>query len=320
MAFRIHSMKMVLVLARFLGVAFLVGVIVGCEADPSPARPSPVAAALQLSVFPSTLLLSGSTVRITANVVDTQEARHGGAIVRFTTSSGELSATSAVTSSGGEASVTLTASARTTVTATGDGIGSRSIDLPAVAPFRITIEPLNGLPTFTPADEWRGFASVTSAASVVSPPPVAGFETSCGTKMPSSHPGSTQLFFSCGQFPAGVHRITVTGSTASGWTTARNLTVHVIVPATTIDTVEISSAVFRSEDNKTAVSFSVMKWPGQSGAHQYTWDFGDGDIDQTPLSYIDHTYKNGPQERRVSVVVTQRGGATIATGRTAGRW
>src|SRR5262249_45397715 len=96
---------MVRAMRRTIAGAFLSGVLLaGCGSDnPSPAAPTPspspspapapTASRLDVSASPTLLLLSGSTVTVTARLVDSAGAPLAGRTIQLSTNSGTLSAT-----------------------------------------------------------------------------------------------------------------------------------------------------------------------------------------------------------------------------------
>ena len=96
---------------RHIAIVLALVAVTACDdADTVPVQPSRTASALTLTAFPTTVLRSGSDVRVTARVTDGQGALIEGTSVTFTSSSGSLNPPSATTSSSGTASVTLSAS------------------------------------------------------------------------------------------------------------------------------------------------------------------------------------------------------------------
>lgn len=292
--------------------------LVGCDgSSPATPLPSPVAAAIALSASPSTILLSGSRVQVTARVTTATGGAFSGARVAFTTTAGALSPTEAVTRDGGEASVILDAAAPAQVTAAADGVGGRTLQLPAVAPFRLELAPA-GVTTSAvhpTADPWRGVVTVTPAAGIVNPPSPERLMTTCGSGNDVSYPGvaSGQIFFSCA-LGVGRHVVSATARMPNGWTVTSSLAVDVDV---IVVERPIYYTVVESGRGRVVVSFSVET---RSDGWRHVWDFGDGRRDTTALPFVDHVYESGNREREITVRVTNRDGRTIATGRLVGFW
>jgi Big-like domain-containing protein len=202
-------------------------VVTGCDdPDSVPVQPSRTASVLTLSAFPTTVLRSGSDVRVTARATDGQGALVEGTPVTFTASSGALSTPAASTSSSGTASVTLSASDVARVTASLSSGASAAIDLPAVSPFTLALERpstvLVGGTTFG--------ALITPNTAVVNPPAPTAVTINCG--FGSAVDVTATRTHRC-EFPsAGDFVVEAAARTANGWTIAERVQITAVTSAT----------------------------------------------------------------------------------------
>ena len=196
------------------------------DADTVPVQPSRIASALTLTAFPTTVLRSGSDVRVTVRVTDGQGGLVEGTAVTFTSTSGSLSTSSASTSSNGAADVTLSASDATRVTASLPTGASAALDLPAVAPFTLTLDRPS---TVLVAGTTFG-VQITPNASVVNPPAPTAVTINCG--FGSAVDVTATRTHRC-EFPsAGDFTVEAAARTANGWTLSERAQVTAVVSAT----------------------------------------------------------------------------------------
>jgi hypothetical protein len=244
-------------------------VVTGCDdPDSVPVQPSRTASVLTLSAFPTTVLRSGSDVRVTARATDGQGALVEGTPVTFASTTGALNTSSATTSSSGNASVTLSASDAARVTASLSTGPSAAIELPAVAPFTVAIERpptilVNGA-TFS--------ARVTMNSSVPGPPVPTMVTIHCG--FGSAVDVTTTLSHRC-EFPsAGDFTVQATAHAANGWTISDSVPVTAGTPsssnspAVSVRAVEIGRYGGSAEWRFTATASAPMG--------RFEFDFGDG--------------------------------------------
>jgi hypothetical protein len=202
--------------------------VAGCDsADPTPVRPSPTPSRVALSVFPTSVLRSGSSVTLTARVTDDAGSNVTDTAVAFATSTGELSAASASTGSAGMATVTLTASEPARVTATAGGARAE-VDLEAVAPFSVRVSPRGTVGVGATVDVP---VEVQLNRSVADPPRPAAVTIDCGTG------GGTQdvtvtLVGRCTFANTGSYTVRASARAANGWTVTDSTDVSIANPTT----------------------------------------------------------------------------------------
>ena len=257
-----------------IAVALAVVVVTGCDdADSIPVQPSRTASALTLSAFPTTVLRSGSDVRVTARVTDEHGGLIEGTTVNFSTTSGTLTPSAATTSSSGTASATLSASDVARVTASLASGASAAIDLPAVAPFTIAIDRPSTVPvagaTFT--------VQVTPNGGVVSPPGPALVTINCG--FGSTVDVTASRSHQCVFPSAGDFTVEAAAGAANGWTTSERVQVTATTSpsspsptnpsaAVSLVAVEIGRQTGRAEWRLSATATVPMA--------RFEFDFGDG--------------------------------------------
>jgi hypothetical protein len=197
-----------------------------------PGSPSAVTSAsnLTFTVQPSALLLSGSTVTITARVRDDKGTNAVGSQVTFTTSAGTLNHTIVTTDGTGFATVELTAGEAASVTATTANTAG-TVAIPAAAPYSVTIAP-QGAVTVNQAATL--LVTVTPNRMIVSPPSPDSVSVSCGPGLPlvaMSGAGRTCTFPTVGSTV-----VSVSAPSANGWTANSTAAVQVnaVVVAPTV--------------------------------------------------------------------------------------
>ena len=232
-----------------------------------------------ISASPQTLGPAGGSAQVNARVEDTSGAGVAGVPVTFTTNTGSLSASSAVTDETGTARTTLTTTREATVTANVAG---------KTAEITIGLNPRTGVTITGPttsvsAGQPASFTvSVGSTANVrdVSVDFGDGRRISLGALSGSTTVQNTYT-------TAGTYSVTATATEASGFTEQVSTTVTIlpaqppgviITPSTTTPTVNQIFTVTATVSGAT------------STIQRYLWDFGDGRTrettgPQTTLSY-----------------------------------
>lgn len=285
--------------------------LAGCrDMQPMPVGPSPVASRLTLTASPSAVLLSGSTVTLSAQLLDANGARVPDALLRFATNTGSLSRSDGVTNANGDVALTLTASAPATVSATGPGVPQVSTTITAVAPFTLTVvAPGQTFVDDTPID----VAIIPTTALGAAPSP-ATVTVRCGTAAAQALNGAIGTLTSRCSFPGtGPQTITATATTANGWSTSASL--RVTANARPTPPQQESNAIVlryrRTQTTRTSVTVEFTVSTTGDTAHlnltDYQWDFGDGSTNTSSSGQIDHTYAT-PGDKDVSVAVRERNG------------
>lgn len=262
---------------RTTSVLALAILAASCGDIQSPTAPSPIATSrITISASAPAFLTSGSTLTLTAHVSGSDNVNVRDVTVHWTTSTGGLSATDARTvGDSGDASVTLTGSTPTTVTASAQGVtATRTLDV--LEPFRVEVSA--NPQAFT--DGTETFVTVQRATGVSDVLP-AGLTLSCGTGAPLSLApafGTTQARCT---FPApGDYTITANASTANGWRTSASTRVTVAtragpsVPGAPAPAVTVAVRTFGPDSQRGVTVVTDVTPDGQ--AETFDYDFGDG--------------------------------------------
>lgn len=189
--------------------------------------------------------------------------------------------------------------------------------------FTLTIQPVSSVPTLV-GDAWRGLVTVTPTISIVRPDLPVQVVTSCGTQTRTYRGVSSgDIFFSC-LLGLGAHHVTARAETSDGHAVTAVTTATVAYPDAVIVplhyAVILSSGAIGSSPAWTDVTFSVRT---VDYAHRHHWDFGDGSVDTTIQSSVDHRFvkpSTGTNDRIVTVRVVADDGRLVATGRVIGKW
>jgi hypothetical protein len=251
---------------KFLVLALFVLPIVACD-DPDlvPVRPSPVAAQVTLSAFPTALLASGSEVRVTVRVTTTSGANFEGRLTLATTA-GTLDRTEAQTDASGQVTVILTSSEAATVTATVNGM-TGSVAIPAVPPFTVAVQ--------APAGEVPVGAVdlpivVTRTPGFVNPPLPASVTVDCGTG--SALVDVTTLSAARCTFPSQArYTVTAFARASTGWTTTDRVTLTVVHPAAPVGPLSLALSTSHVGGTEWRIRASAG-----TPMRSFYFDFGDG--------------------------------------------
>lgn len=259
--------------------------LAGCTPGAVAPRPTPQAADVTLSAFPSTVLRSGSTVTITGVIRDASGTRlQDGTAATLASSDGTLSKTDVTTNSAGEFQVTLTSSAPTTVRASSSGHGA-AVEIAAADPFTISLNSDGGIA----GGQVTVTVAVTPTSGIASPPNPATVTASCrsgaGTTTLEGRLG--QQFLTCVYPSAGTYAATATATAANGWTrsASRDVTVGAGPAALTI----IATTSFALGGGRAYV-FSTG---GTLAPRSWVWHFGDGAARATSDAGVYHSYQSG---------------------------
>jgi hypothetical protein len=304
--------------AAALAIVVLAAIVfAGCDgAKLNPVAPSATITAsnLTLAVQPSALLLSGSTVTITARVRDDKGTNAVGSQVTFTSNVGSLNHTIVTSDGTGFATVELTAAEAAYVTvSTMNGTGALAI--PAVAPYSVTIAPQSAVTVNQAA---AMVVTVTPNRTIVSPPSPESVSVSCGPGLPLVT--MTGLSRSCTFSEVGSTLVSVSAPSANGWTAASSNAVTVNAVATT-PTVPapappatpdptLGAVIGCTAANSLHVACNVQSLTFGSSAvpvetiTEVKWEWGDSVQDRGTAFVIGHDYaQTGTYQLRVTVLV-----------------
>jgi hypothetical protein len=223
------------------------------------------AAHLSLSASPATLPSIGGEVEVLAIVTDDSGNRLPFVPVSFSTTAGELTATSVNTDGNGEARVKLTSTKAADVTARA-GSAESKVSITLNAPLVITITPPASLQENTPVSFTIGVTA--PSGSVVREVSVDWDDESPDTSL-GALTGSTSVGHTFVQ--AGSYRVTVTATDTNGEETSASTSVTVVpvqvsVTITGPTTVRVGSQV----------TFTVTVTPATLQVRGYRFNPGDG--------------------------------------------
>lgn len=254
---------------------FAIGVLVfaaACGDDDPPAPTAPAvsrAIRIALSSYPTSVLLSGSSVQITARVTNDRGEAVAQAPISFTSESGTFDAATTLTSNIGYATVTFTGDRATTIVASAGGTQSEH-QIEAIAPYALRMS--------ASTDGVTNIADVTLSAIpnvlVVNPPAPARMTVDCGDSvlhdMPTSGPPRA---FRCSFSSAGDHTIYGDAVASNGWSLRETVRARV-GPPTAEQTLSISVTPGAQGPSYIEVGFAANT-AGMAFQH-IAWDFGDG--------------------------------------------
>ena len=218
------------------------------------------AAAERVNLSATPLSSSGGKSTVTAKVEDTTGNPLSGVVVEFSASRGSLSSTSATTNDAGVATVTLTSTVESVITAT---VGSKT------ASFTVTPATRSGL-TITPPSTITASSPATFTIGVTSGSGVSnvrvnwgdGASTSLGAVSSSASPQHT---YSRG----GTYNVTATATMSDG-STESPVSAPVSVGEFAVTLTATGAAV------GSAITFEARTAPNTTNVEEYRWDFGDG--------------------------------------------
>ncbi len=248
----------------------------------------------QLGTIPST---------ITATVVDANNNGIPGATVLFSTDQGSLSAVTATTNAGGQATTQLTTSQAATVTATvGAKSGTVKISVYAAPTIAITaptsptaLVASNFTLTVTPGTGAAAISDVTvNFGDATAPVDLGAVSGSIGVSHAYANPGQ--------------YTFTVTVKDGSGQTVSAST--PVVVYAAIPFTLSVTASPSTAASNVTLVVFTATPNAGAPAILNYSWDFGNGNKAQTSVPFVSYTYPavpNGTPSQQLLVSVTATG-------------
>ena len=308
---------------RYAAIALALVVVTACDdADTVPVQPTRTASALTLTAFPTTVLRSGSDISVTARVTDGQGALIEGTSVSFTTSSGSVNPSAATTSSSGIASVTLSASDAVRVTASLSTGTSASLDLPAVAPFALTLDRPS---TILVAGTTFG-VQVTPNVAVVNPPGPTAVTINCG--FGSSVDVTATRSHRCVFPSAGDFTVEAAARTANGWTLTDRAQVTAVIDPTsappssgtgtlTLSVTDVTSREMRITATSTVLirefRFIFDDRPGNQNPPATTQRFDGPGALSTSAQY---RYPDGSGSYKVTVRAEPANGSAVVTADT----
>lgn len=240
---------------------------------------SAAAERLLISASPQTLGPAGGSAQIAARVEDTSGAGLAGVPVTFTTSAGQLSASSTMTDAEGTARTTLTTSRESTVTANVAG---------KTAEITISLNPRTGISIAGPQNSVSAGQPTSFTVGVGNNANVRDVTVDFGDgRVLSLGPISGSTTVQHTYTAPGTYSVRATATEASGFTesVATSVTILpaqppgvIITPSTTTPTV---NQIFTLTANVSGATSTIQ---------QYRWDFGDGRTrtttgPQTTISY-----------------------------------
>jgi adhesin/invasin len=282
---------------RALLILPLVYVLVGCDKDaPLPTRPSPVASQVAFSISPQSLLLSGSSVQVSARFRDPQGTNVTQTPVTFTTSTGTLSAATINTDDAGFATVTLAANEAAYLTASTSSAAG-AVSVPAVAPFSVSVTPNGSIVEKVPA---LMIVSLTPGAPGAPSPSAVTLACGLDGAKPISGGSGTCTFDAQGFYPV------TAAATINGWTTTATTMVDVRaaaapppapapIPPSPAQGLQANVSCIGSTSNRriacnvTSLAYNTRPVP-ISEIDDVDWDWGDGSVDHAQGPARSHEY------------------------------
>lgn len=253
------------------------------------------AAAERILLSATPVSSSGGTSTISAKVEDMSGNALAGVSVQFSATTGQLSATSALTNDAGVATVTLSATSESAVTAT---VGTKTASVTVTPPTRsgLTITPPNTLFASTPASFTVG---VTSGANVKSVRVNWGDGTSTDLGAISSSVTVQKTYGS-----GGAYTVTATA------TMADNSVEPAVSTAVSVGEFTVNlSTTNNSPSVNASVPFSAATTPNTTQVREYRWNFGDGTEAVTAGPSINKVYNAAGTYTVTVTVVPVVGGA-----------
>lgn len=247
------------------------------------------AAAERIVLSATPLGSSGGSSTISAKVEDTSGNPLGGVAVEFSATRGSLSASSAQTNDAGVATVTLTSSVESAVTAT---VGSKT------ASVTVTPATRSGL-SITPPATITASSTATFTVAVTSGANVSNVRVNWGDGSSSnlgaiSGSSSPQHTYGAG----GSYTVTATATMADGTTEP-----SVSQPISVADFQVGISSTNASPTAGQATTFTATTTPNTTNVRVYRWDFGDSETAETTGPTVSHAFTTtGSKTVRVTVV------------------
>lgn len=223
------------------------------------------AARVLVSANPQTLPATGGTVTIQARVEDQQGNGLLGVPVTFSTTSGSLSATAALSGESGLATTTLSTTAAATVTASAGGASgtlSGTVAITLKPRTTVTIAPTGTITASVPATFTVGVGANTIVNDVV-----VDFGDGGKTSLGSLSATTTVTHFFA---RSGVFRVTATATDSDGNVVSQSTEVAVSALAAT-GTANPSTVTLGG-----SVLLSIAIQPTGASIDRYDWDFGEG--------------------------------------------
>ena len=248
---------------------------------------------------PSVVPSSGGTVSVTATVTGANGRLLQGIPVNFSSTRGTLSSSSAISDASGNATVTLTTSGDTDVTATAGSKTSTAVRITALVAPAVTLACSNNCAVTV--GQPVTFTATRTGGTIVSSTLDFGDGSSVDL---GSLSGAATVPHTYSQ--AGTYTARLTARDANGETTTAVQVVQVSAV-----TVTLGAAITTAPRTVTATATV------SAGATvtQYQWSWGDGTPVQTTPSPAVHTYSAAGQYNIV-VTVTLQGGGTIVANTT----
>ena len=300
-------------------VLFLVGATAcgGPPVAPSSLTPAASVAGVRLEASPQTALLTGSTIALSARVIDEHGRGVPQATVRFATTQGTLSVTEAKTYESGWASVSLATTGAATATAVA-GSSSAQLTVAVLAPFSMVVAVAPAASAYV--DDTPLWVRIVPTTGVVFAPLDAAISLQCGSRsaLPvGSVAGniSATISSTCAFDATGVQTVTAHARGPNGWTTSQSLAVTVLArpvtapPPTAPPSNDQRDPYFQITALRVSAAGSVpMRWTlGLNTSHtidRADWIFGDSTPDAINGGrVVNHTYDTfGSYEVRVNAL------------------
>ena len=293
---------------------FALGVLVfsaACGDDsPSPTAP-PVASRpgrISLSIYPTSLLFSGSSVQVTARVTNDRGEVIAGTPISFTSESGTFEPATTQTSNIGMAAVTFTSDRPTTIVANAAGArGEQAIE--AIVPYSLRMS--------ASTDGVSNIADVTLSALpnilVVNPPAPTRLSIDCGDGTAHDVPPSgPPRAFRCTFSTAGEHTIYGQALAANGWSLRESVSARVGAPSA-----QQSLSIASVSPGAQGPSYIEVGFTATTAGVVFQhigWDFGDGSSASSDRLNESHIYR-APGTYTVRVTGTPTTGANVTATR-----
>lgn len=267
------------------------------------------AARVLVTANPSRIPAGGSSA-ITATVSDANGNAISGVTIAFTTDTGTVSNTVALTNSSGQATTTLTTTKDATVTATVGAAGSSAVT-PGTVKVTVTTLPEISIAVATGSSQVAGqivtFTITVNAGSATDSFQNVVVNFGDGTSTPPLGSGSPISVSHTFNSP-GSYTVTATGTTLSG-DTKSSATVIVIQP------VLVSLSASKNSTLPLTENFTATVTPSGTPVSNYHWEFGDGTSQDTSNNTTSHTY-TAASTYTARVTITTAGGQTASSSTT----
>jgi hypothetical protein len=250
-----------------------------------------------ISASPQTLGPAGGSAQIAARVEDTSGAGVPGVPVTFTTNTGQLSASSAVTDESGVARTTLTTTRESTVTANVAG---------KTAEITVSLNPRTGVTISGPTTSVSAGQPAAFTVGVGSEANVREVTVDFGDgRRLSLGALSGQTTVQHTYTSAGTYPVTATATEASGFQEQVATSVTILPGQPPGVTITVSDS---TPNPGQVITLTATVSGATSTIQRYEWDFGDGTTAITTGPQITKTYSGPAGTRVIRVTVVQASG------------